>query len=85
MAYTEKERTEDFEWFLQNYEELYKKYGYCHIGIRHKKILGIYESYEQAISILSNQYELGEYIIQKCNGDESGYTNYVSSWQLVGV
>ena len=43
------------------------------------------QSIQEAIDILSNQYELGEYIIQECNGEESGYTNYISSWQLVGV
>lgn len=83
--YTDIDRKNDFEYFLKHYDEFYKKYGNCCIAIRFQKILGIYKSIEECINILSNRYDLGEYIIQDCNGDESGYTNYISSWQLVGV
>ena len=83
--YTENDRINDFDFFLNNYQIFYKRYGHCCIAIRFEEILGIYNSIQEAINILSNQYELGEYIIQECNGDESGYTNYISSWQLIGV
>ena len=83
--YTDTDRRNDFDFFLSHYEEYYKKYGQCYIAIRFNEILGVYKSIQEAIDILSNQYELGEYIIQECNGEESGYTNYISSWQLVGV
>ena len=55
------------------------------MAIRFNEILGVYKSIQEAINILSNQYELGEYIVQECNGDESGYTNYISSCQLISV
>ena len=83
--YTDTDRKNDFDFFLSQYDDLYKKYGHCCIAIRFKEILGIYKSIPEAINVLSNQYDLGEYIVQECNGDESGYTNYISSWQLVGV
>lgn len=83
--YSNIDRKNDFDFFLNHYEDFYEKYGYCYIAIRFGEILGVYKSIQEAIDILSNQYELGEYIIQECNGDESGYTNYISSWQLVGV
>lgn len=83
--YTDTDRKNDFDFFLKHYEDFYKKYGHSCIAIRFGEILGVYKSIQEAIDILSCQYELGEYIIQECNGDESGYTNYISSWQLVGV
>lgn len=83
--YTDTDRRNDFDFFLSHYDEYYKKYGHCCIAIRCNEILGVYKSIQEAIDILSNQYELGEYIVQECNGEESGYTNYISSWQLVGV
>ena len=83
--YTDDDRLNDFDFFLKNYQDFYQRYGYCCIAIRFKEILGVYNSIQEAINILSNQYELGEYIIQECNGEESGYTNYISSWQLVGA
>ena len=57
---------------------IFLKYGYCYIAIRFKEILGIYNSMQEAISVLSNQYKIGEYIIQECNGNESGYTCYIN-------
>ena len=84
-AYTANDRKSDFDFFLKNYYEFYERYGNCYIAIRFKKILGVYRCNQEAINILSNQYELGEYIVQECNGNESGYTNYIFSWQLIGI
>lgn len=83
--YADIDRKNDFDFFLSNYDDFYKKYGHCCIAIRFNEILGVYKSIQKAINVLSNQYDLGEYIVQECNGDESGYTNYITSWQLVGV
>lgn len=83
--YDDTNRKKDFDFFLEHYEEFFKKYGHCFIAIRFKEILGVYKNIQEAISILASQYEVGEYIVQECNGDESGYTNYISSWQLVGI
>ncbi len=83
--YSDKERKEDFDFFLKQYEELYKKYGKCFVSIRNKKILGIFHTEEEAIDITSSEYELGEFIVQECNGDESGYTNYITSWELISI
>lgn len=85
IEYTDDDRKKDFDFFLSNYDDFYEKYGNCYIAIRFEKVLGIFQSTQDAINTLSNQYELGDYIVQKCNGNESGYTNYISSWQLVGI
>lgn len=83
--YGDNERREDFEFFLKNYQNIFEKYGNCFVAIRNKAIIGVFKTEKEAIDITSAQYELGEFIIQKCNGDETGYTNYITSWQLVGV
>lgn len=85
IEYTDNDRKKDFDFFLSNYDDFYERYGNCYIAIRFEKVLGIFQSTQDAINTLSNQYELGDYIVQKCNGNESGYTNYISSWQLVGI
>lgn len=85
IEYTDDDRKKDFDFFLSNYDDFYERYGNCYIAIRFEKVLGIFQSTQDAINTLSNQYELGDYIVQKCNGNESGYTNYISSWQLVGI
>lgn len=83
--YGDKERREDFDFFLQNYEDIFNKYGKCFVTIKDKKIIGVFKTEQEAIDITSAQYELGQFITQECNGDETGYTNYITSWQLVGV
>lgn len=72
-------QADDFNWFVENYDELFKKYGKCYLAIKDKKVLGAYDSPRAAISETSKEYPLGSFIVQLCNGDESGYTNYVIS------
>lgn len=81
--YGDKERKEDFGFFLEKYEELYREHGHSFIAIRNKKVIGVYDKFDTAVNETSKEYPLGTFIIQECNGDESGYTNYISSWQLV--
>ncbi len=83
--YTDKERKEDFDFFLEHYQELFEKYGHCFISIKNKTIIGVFHTEKEAIDITSSEYELGEFIVQECNGDESGYTNYITSWELISV
>ena len=67
----------DFNWFLNNYNDLYEKYGHKYLVIKEQSILGAYDNIREAID--NTREELGTYIIQECNGDESAYTNYVAS------
>lgn len=75
---------EDFNWFLENYQSIYKQYGACYVAIKNQTILGIYENYKNAVDETKKSEALGTFIIQFCNGSESGYTNYVASNE-VGV
>lgn len=76
-------REQDFNWFVENYMNLYDEYGHKFIVIKNKSVLGVYNDVAEAVKITSETEELGSFIVQECNGDESGYTNYIASWQLV--
>lgn len=80
-----KERKEDFNYFVKHCQELYNKYGHKFISIKNSKILGIFDTEIEAITECIKKYPLGTFIVQECNGNESGYTNYISSWQLVSI
>ena len=67
----------DFNWFLNNYQNLFKEYGHQFLVIKDKKVLGHYDNVRQAID--NTTEEPGTYIVQECNGNESAYTNYISS------
>lgn len=71
--YTDKDRQIDFDYFIQNYKELYQQYGHKFLAIKNKEILGTFDSVPDAISQLSKEYEIGSYIIQECTDDDSAY------------
>jgi hypothetical protein len=83
--YGDIERRKDFDFFIKSYQELYSQYGHKFIAIKNQKILGSYDTELEAITNTEKQYPLGSFIVQECNGDESGYTNYISSWQIVSI
>ena len=67
----------DFNWFLNNYDRLYKKYGHKFLVIKNKTVLGAYDSVRQALDHTNE--EIGTFIVQECNGDESAYTAQITS------
>lgn len=73
----------DFKWFLENYNDLFLKYGRKFLAIKDQKVIGVYDEAGEAVRQTMKSEELGSFIVQKCTGDETGYTNYISSWQLV--
>lgn len=76
---------DDFNWFVKNYDELFQKYGLCYLAISNKQVIGTYSSSREAIEEVSKTIPLGEFIVQFCNGDESGYTNYIASTQITVI
>lgn len=76
---------QDFQWFLDNYDSLFEQYGNKYLAIKDKKIIGVYKTYAEGVKETQKTEELGSFIIQHCNGDESGYTNYISSMNFMGA
>lgn len=75
-------QNDDFIWFVDHYEELYEKYGVCYLVISNETVLGCYQNPKDAISETIKTVPLGRFIVQLCNGDESGYTNYIASAEI---
>lgn len=71
--YTDIDRKKDFDYFVTNYQDLFKKYGHKFLAIKNQQVLGAYDSVPDTIKDLSSKYEIGTYIIQECTGDDSAY------------
>lgn len=69
----------DYKWFLANYDRLFQEYGTAFLAIKNEKVLGSYKSYADGVRETAKTEELGTFIVQLCNGDDSGYTNYIAS------
>jgi len=73
----------DFEWFLENYDDLFKKYGFSYLAIKSEKVLGAYSTFHEAVEETQQTEELGTFIIQECNGDETAYTVQIASMNFM--
>lgn len=73
----------NFRWFVENYDELYKQYGVSYLAIKDRAVIGVYNSYVEALKETCKTEELGTFNIQFCNGDDSGYTSYIVSMNFM--
>ena len=73
---------DDYDWFLKNYNALYAEYGQKYLAIKNHTVLGTYASYAEAVRNTEKKEELGTFIVQLCNGDETAYTNYIATLNL---
>lgn len=69
----------EYKWFLENYDDLFVQYGTVYLAIKNKTVLGVYKSYAEGVKETLRKEDPGTFIVQQCNGNESAYTNYISS------
>lgn len=69
----------NFQWFLEHYDEIYRRHGECHVAIKDRAIIGVYHSSVEAYQKTCETEVPGSFSIQYCNGDESGYTAYFAN------
>ncbi len=74
--------SEDFKWFIENYQELYAKYGMSYLIIHNKEIVDANSNAKKALLQAQKMFPSGDFIIQYCNGNETGYTNFISNSQI---
>lgn len=66
----------DYQWFLENYSELYDEFGASFLAIKNKNILGVYSTYADGVRETLRSEEIGTFIVQECNGNSSAYISY---------
>ncbi len=68
----------EFKYFLDNQDELVKKYNGKFIVIRDKEVIGAYDTFVDAYFITQERgTKLGTFLIQQCLPGEKCYTTYV--------
>jgi hypothetical protein len=56
----------NYEYFKENFTELFNKYPNKYIVIKNKNIIGIYETFDEAYKKTVKTEKLGTFIIQQC-------------------
>ena len=70
---------EDFEWFMQHYEQFQGEYGNAFLAIKDKRVIGVYDSYGQGVRETQKTEELGTFIVQECRKDCVAYSCCIAS------
>jgi len=56
----------DFDFFLQNMEELYKEHGHIFVAVKNRNILGTYDTFNNALETTLKTEQVGTFLIQEC-------------------
>lgn len=64
----------EFYYYLKHQDELVKKYNGKFIVIKDGKIIGDFDSSLEAVEKTTEQYELGTFLVQKCEPGNASYT-----------
>ena len=64
----------EFQYYLDNQNDLVKKYNGRFIVIVGDNVVGDYDNHEQALYNSMSKYELGTFLIQKCTKGTEAYT-----------
>jgi len=64
----------EFHYYLENQDELVKKYDGRVLVIVGEQVVGDYDTYEDALFDSAKKYELGTFLIQECTEGEDAYT-----------
>jgi len=57
---------QDYEYFLQNMEDIYQEHGHKFVTIKNQNILGAYDNFDDALNKTLKTEELGTFLIQEC-------------------
>lgn len=65
---------QEFQYYLDHQEALVKKYLNKFLVIKDEKIVGVYDTKQEAYDNATSSYELGTFLIQQCLPGTLGHT-----------
>lgn len=64
----------EFDYYLNNQDELVNKYNQKFIVIKNCKVIGVYDTELEAINTIKKDHELGTFLVQKCEPGSENFT-----------
>jgi hypothetical protein len=64
----------EFEYYLKNQDDLVEKYNGKFIVIKDRHVIGAFDSEWEAVEETKKEYELGTFLVQKCEPGRDSYT-----------
>jgi hypothetical protein len=69
----------EFKYYLENQNELLKKYNNRFVVVVGEEVVGDYDTFEDAYFKSKEKYKLGTFLIQKCSEGDKDYTEIFHS------
>ncbi len=66
---------QEFKYYLDHKNDLVKTYLGKHIVIRGEEVIGVYDNFQEAYYSSLKTMEIGTFLIQLCDKDDSSYTH----------
>jgi hypothetical protein len=64
----------EFKWYLDHQDDLVKKYNHKFLVIIDNRVVGDYDTYDEAHTESCRKYDPGTFLIQECTEGEGAYT-----------
>ena len=64
----------EFQYYLDNQDELVKKHNGKFVVIKDRVVIGVYDTELEAIKETSKKHKLGTFLVQKCEPGSESYT-----------
>ena len=64
----------EFKYYLDNQDELVKKYNNHVLVIIDNNVVAYYDDFEEAVLESAKQYKVGTFLVQKCTAGNKDYT-----------
>jgi len=64
----------EFKFYLKHQNELVEKYDGQFVVVKGRKVIGAYNSEDEAIKKTIEEHELGTFLVQKCEPGSDSYT-----------
>lgn len=64
----------EFKYYLEHQDELVKKYNGKFIVIKDCEVIGVFDLELEAVNKTAEKYELGTFLVQKCEPGAESYT-----------
>ncbi len=69
----------EFKYYLENQDELVKKYNGKVVVIKNSEVIGVFDTEIEAIDKTSEKEELGTFLVQKCEPGTDSYSQMYHS------
>ena len=77
-------QNQDYEYFLENMENLYAEHGNKFAAVKNKNILGVYDTFEEALETTMKNEELGTFLIQRIYENKDKIVVNTTGFAVIG-